>query len=281
VLPVALPPIVAALLLVSWRGARMTALALSIGVFAAWCCDRYSKEHGWELPAWPYQLLVDPVGGQWLLWSIVGAGLVSWLELAIPLRGKIAVGVGVAFAALATCLVLQKLASLWSFAESVLHIGVGGAAAVLVVFAARASLVRGPATIAPAVVYTLLFSVLSVLMVVGAQDAPLGKLCGACAAAIGAAAGTSLWKKPFALAEADGTCLGAAWGLLVLAGTHLASLPFSAAVCAWLSPCALVLLRSSLAQRPLLWTIAALCFAGAPLVGAFAIVWATQGSSGY
>lgn len=275
VLYTALPPIVAAVLLVSWRGARLTTLAVSIGVFVAWCLNRG------ELPPWPWQLLTEPVGSQWLLWSVVGTGLLAWLEHTGILRGRIAVAAGMVFVAIATWLMLQKVAGQWSVGQVALYVGGGAVAAALVVHASRASLASAPAGIAPAVVFAVLCSALSVLLVVGAQDAPLGKLCGACAAAVGAAAGTWLWRRPFALAAADGTCLGGAWALLVIAGALLASLPLTAALLALLSPCAPLLLRPSIAQRPLAWAIASLAISGAPLAGALAIAFATHGIEGY
>jgi hypothetical protein len=91
-----------------------------------------------------------------------------------------------------------------------------------------------------------------------ASSAFLGQLCGAVAAAVGAAAGTVLWRKPFALTAADGTWIGVAHGGFVLAGKHLADLVWPAAVVAMLSPCALLLLRGGLAKSPVGYGIGAL-----------------------
>ena len=111
-------------------------------------------------------------------------------------------------------------------------------------------------------------SLSAVSVAVALSSALLGQLCGVVAAALGAAAGTALWRRPFALPAADGTWIGAAHALFVLAGVHLGSLPWSAAGAALLAPCALLLLRPGAAKRPVGWTAAALLLAGMPLAGA-------------
>jgi len=265
----ALPPIGAALLLVGWRGARLTALATAVGLYVAFWLLK-------ELPEWPHELWRSPDGRQWLLWGVIGGGLVALLEHGRVLRGRVATGAGVLFAGFATWLVLQKLATRWETGELLLHVGGGGFVVALLVLAARASLDRAPATLAPAVVWTLAFSALSVLLTL-ARSGLFGQLCGAVAAAIGAAAGTALWRRPFAFTAADGTWLGIAWGLFLLAGKHLADLGWDAAGCAALAPCALLLLKPGAAARPFWWTVAAVLLAGVPLAGAF---WFTLQSGG-
>jgi hypothetical protein len=107
------------------------------------------------------------------------------------------------------------------------------------------------------VVWSTILSLDSVLLTL-ASSAFLGQLCGAVAAAVGAAAGTVLWRKPFALTAADGTWIGVAHGGFVLAGKHLADLGWPAAAVAMLSPCALLLLRGGLAKSPFGYVVGAL-----------------------
>ncbi len=261
VLKGALPPIAAAVLVVGTLGARWTAFAVGVGTFVAYCLLK-------EMPAWPHELWARPDGRAWLVWGIAATAFVALLEHGRVLRGKVGAVAGALVAAFAVFVLQQKLAQRWDWSQLAMYVGGGGVAAMLVTSATRVTLARAPASIAPAVVFSLLLSALSVLLTL-ARSGLIGQLGGAVAAAAGAAAGTAVWKRPFALAAGDGTWLGAAWTLLVLAGAQLAYLPWAAAGCAAVAPCALLLLRASLATRPLLWSCAALLLAGVPLGGAF------------
>lgn len=259
----ALPPIGAALLLVSLGGARLLALAAVLGLFAAfWLLKR-------EQPPWPHDLWFAPSGDPWLVWSVVAAALVALLEHARVLRGRVAAGFGAAVAAFAVWLVLEKVSMRWADSHLILHVGGGALVAALLVLATRTTLARAPKNVAPAVVFTLLLSALSVLLVEGAKLGLFAQLCGALAAAVGAGAATSLWKRPFALAPAEGAWLGGAYTLFVLAGVHLGDLPLAAAGCALVAPAALFLLKPGAAQRPLGWLVVALVLAGVPMAAAF------------
>lgn len=261
VLKGALPPIGAALLLAGCFGARLTALAMGVGVYVAFWLLK-------ERPEWPHELWYAPDGRQWLVWGLIAAGLVALLEHARALRGRFAAGAGVLVSAFVVWLVLQKIAARWDTWTIVQHVGGGGFVVALLVLAMRTTLARAPASLAPAVVFTLLLSALSVLLTLAASGL-FGQLCGACAAALGAAAGTTMWRRPFVLAPADGTWLAAAFGLFVLAGKHFSELGWPAAGCAVTAPFALLLLQPGAAQRPFWWTLGAIVLAGVPMAGAF------------
>lgn len=250
VLKGALPPIVAALLLVSLAGVRLLPLAMAIGLYVA-----HGLLKGW--PSLPHELWTNPNGTEWLLWGVVAAGLVALLEHTRLLPQKAAPATAVFVAAATVWLELGKLAMRWTSNEVLLHVGGGGLAVALVTLVARASIARAPAGIASAVVWSTILSLDSLLLTL-ASSAFLGQLCGAVAAAVGAAAGTVLWRRPFALTAADGTWIGVAHGGFVLAGMHLADLGWPAAAVAMLSPCALLLLRGGLAKSPFGYVVGAL-----------------------
>jgi hypothetical protein len=250
VLKGALPPILAALLLVSLAGVRLLPLAMAIGLHVA-----HGLLKGW--PSLPHELWTNPNGTEWLLWGVVAAGLVALLEHTRLLPQKVAPATAVFVAAATVWLELGKLAMRWTSNEVLLHVGGGGIAVALVTLVARASIARAPAGIASAVVWSTILSLDSLLLTL-ASSAFLGQLCGAVAAAVGAAAGTVLWRRPFALSPADGTWIGVAHGGFVLAGMHLADLGWPAAAVAMLSPCALLLLRGGLAKSSFGYVVGAL-----------------------
>ena len=250
VLKGALPPIVAALLLVSLAGVRLLPLAMALGLFVA-----HGLLQAW--PALPHELWGNPNGREWLLWGVIAAGLVSLLEHTRLLPQKVAPVAAVLVAAATVWLELSKLATRWTSTEVLLQVGGGGVAVALMALVARASIARAPAGISSAVVWSTILSLDSLLLTL-ASSAFLGQLCGAVAAAVGAAAGTVLWRKPFALTAADGTWIGVAHGGFVLAGLHLADLGWPAAAVAMLSPCALLLLRGGLAKSPFGYVVGAL-----------------------
>lgn len=277
VLKGAAPPIVAALLFVSLAGARLLPLAMAVGLFVA-----YGLLKSWnDWPTWPHELWAAPNGTQWLLWGIIAAALVAWLEHLRLLPGKLAAWLGALTGAAAVWFLLQKLASAnrWGSWDVATYVGGGGFAVALLVLACRTAIVRGPATLGPPIVFSTLLSAQAAVL--ASSSALLGQLCGVVAAALGAAAGTALWRRPFALAPADGTWIGAAHGLFVLAGVHLSVLPWSAAGCALLAPCALLLLRPGAAARPVAWTAGALGLSLLPMAAAAWFAWQSGASSGY
>lgn len=224
VLKGALPPILAALLLVSLGGARWLAVAAALGLWVAFALLK-------SVPDSPVALWSSPNGTQWLLWMVIGAACLSTLEHFRLWRGRLATITAVVLAALGTWLVLQKLAARWSAGEVLLQIGLGWVVVAVVVLATRRALAgrRGPW---PAVVAAAVLSVDAGLLAGFGGSALLGQLCGAVAAAVGAGVGTALWRKGFALGAADGTWLGLAHGLFLLGGVHLASLPWWAGLAA-------------------------------------------------
>jgi hypothetical protein len=263
VLKGALPPIAAALLLVGTLGARLHGLALAIGVFVAYWLLK-------ALPAWPHELWAQPDGRQWLVWALVAAGLLATLEGCRVVRGRAATVGAALLAAGAVFFVLQKLALRWSNADVFLHVGGGGLLAVLATLAGRRSMANAPTTMLPAVVWSTLLSADAVLLTV-AHSGLLAQLCGACAAAVGAAAGTALWRRPFALGVADGGCLALAHVLFVGVGTHLADLPKLAALAAAVAPFGLLLLQPTAAKRPVWWALGAVLWLGVPMAVAFGL----------
>lgn len=259
----ALPPIAATLLLVGTRGARLLGLAMSVGVFVAFWLLK-------ELPAWPHELWAKPDGRQWLVWALVAVGVVATFEGFGALRGKVATAFAAVLAAFAMFVVLQKLAQRWSNVDVLLHVGGGGLLAVLATLAGRRALANAPQTTMPAVLLSGLLSADAALLTV-AHTGLLAQLCGAVAAAVGAAAGTALWRRPFSLAVADGGWIALAHVLFVGAGMCLADLPPLAAGAAALAPFGLLLLQPHAAQSPRWWALGAVLWMGLPMVVAFGV----------
>jgi hypothetical protein len=260
VVKAAAPPIVAVLLLVSLAGARLLPMAVAIGLFIAQWLLR-------GMPPMPTELWSSPQGALWLLWSVIGGALVAQLEAFQVLRGKVSTGAGMAVAALAVWLVLQKQAARWNALDIVLYVVLGAVIAALLVVACRTIAGRAPKNFAPAVVFSVVLSI-DAGLVAYCGASTLGLLCGAVAAASGAAAGTTLWRLPFSLSSADGTWVGVAHALFLLGGVHLGSLPWPAALCALSAPCAMLLMRPGLEQRPVTWSLTASLLMALPLGGA-------------
>jgi len=162
--------------------------------------------------------------------------------------GRLAAGSAVVLGAFGTWLVLQKVAAPWSSSDVLLHIGGGGLVVALLVLVLRRFLSHAQPGVFPAILVTALLSADAVLLAANGS-ALLGQLCGGLAAAVGAGAGTSLWRRPFALAGADGTWIGIAHGLFLLAGVHLSYLPWDLAAIAAAAPLALLLLARKSATK--------------------------------
>jgi hypothetical protein len=258
VLKGALPPIAAAQLLVGLLGARWVPMAAALGVFVAhWLLK--------GLPAWPHELWSAPEGRAWLLWGVVAGALLAQLEALQAIRGRFAAIAGSACALAAVWFLLQKQAARWPAGDVILFVEGGGIAAALLVLACRRVVVTAPAGVPIAVVFALLLSV-DAGLVAWTGAATLGQLCGAAGAALGASAVTSAWRKPFALGLHDGTWIGLAHGLFLFAGVHLGSLPWSAAGCALVAPCALLLLRPGMRAVP--HAVLSVLLLAIPLAGA-------------
>lgn len=261
VLKGALPPILAALLLVSLAGVRLLPLAAAIGLFVA-----YGLLKQWQdWPTWPHELWAAPNGTMWLLWGVFAVALIALLEHLRLLPRKLGMALGLSVGAAAVWFLLQKVAAAnqWTALDLAIHVGGGGFAVALLVLASRTAIERGPSSLGPAIVFSTMLS--ADAAIIAFSSGLLGQLCGVVAAAVGAAAGTSLWRRPFALRAADGTWLGAAHGLFLLAGVHLSYVSWASAGCALLAPCTLLLLRPSLAAKPAAWTVAGLLLTLIPL----------------
>lgn len=230
-----LPPIAAALLLVSLGGARLLPLAAGLGLLVA-----YGLLKRWPDP--PTELWFAPNGTEWLLWCLAAAAVLALLEHFRLWRGRLAAGSAVLLGGLGAWLVLAKVAARWPLAETLLHVGLGGLVTAGLALLLRASLHRARPGLLPAIAVTVLLSADAALLVGFGGSALLGQLCGALAAAVGAGLGTALWRRPFALGPGDGTWLGIAHGLFLLAGVHLASLPWLVAVFAAAAPALLLVL---------------------------------------
>ncbi|MBL9076700.1 MAG: hypothetical protein JNL08_04300 [Planctomycetes bacterium] len=262
-----LPPIVAALLLVGVGAARWLPLAMALGVAIAFSLLRN------ELPLLPHQLWSAPDGRHWLLWGLVAVALVAQLEHLRVLRGRFALGAGLAVAAAAVWFLLSKRAARWEPFELLTFVGSGAAVAALLVAVCRRIVARAPTNVTTAVLFTVVLSFDAVLLTVG-RSGLFAQLCGAVAAALGAAAGTTLWRRTFGISLPDGTWLGAAHALLLLAGVHLGELSWGAFWFAALAPLPVLLLQPTLASRPLTWLLAALLLV-LPLLGLG--FWCAQG----
>lgn len=269
-----LPPIGAALLFVSLGGSRLVALAVAVGLYVAFGLLRR------DWPELPHVLWSAPDGRQWLVWSIAAAALVSLGEHFKVLPRKAGHTAAAVVGVAAVWLVLSKVAANWSPTESLVAIGGGALILLLVLLGTRIVMARAPATMFPAILWTLVLSIDAAVITLSGS-ALLGQMCGAVAAAVGASIGTALWRRPFALTIADGSWLAVTHVLFVLAAKHLAELPWSAAACLLVAPLAALPVRDGVgASRPKLWAFLATPLVAVPLAGA---VWfATQGgSSGY
>lgn len=261
-----LPSLAAALLLVSLGGARLAGLAAAIGTFVAFGLLK-------QWPAWPHELWQRPNGTQWLVWAVVAAGAWSTLESLRWLPAALRPLFAPLFAAFAIWLVLQKTAANWSFGDQLLFVGGGGGIAALTAATLRATLQRAPLGIAPAVLMAWLLSLDAGLLVLG-KSALFGQVMGAVATTIGAAAGTRLWRQPFGFGEAHASWLAVAHAGFVLAGVHLAYLPWSAAGLALAAPLLPLLLGQRLTTQPFVWTLVSCGLVTLPLGGA---MWLANG----
>jgi hypothetical protein len=255
----ALPPVLSALVLVSLAGVRLLPLGMSIGVFVAYCLLKGT------MPPLPLELWEDPNGSAWLVWGVILEGMISLLEHYRMVPPRLAVSVSVAGAALATWLMLLKVSQRWSAGDVVAFVGGGCLVSGLLVIAVRTTIARAAATVFPAILFVLVLSLDAALVTLG-KSAFLGQLCGATAGALGAAVGTVLWRRGFALRKADGVWIGSAHALFLLAGVHLAYLDWLPAILALVAPLLLLCLPRALASsRPFYWSMAALPLVLVPL----------------
>ena len=235
-----LPPVLIGLSLVGAGGNRMLPLAIALGRGAAFLLLK-----GW--PALPHELWSRPNGTQWLLWSLLGVGLVGSLAhwRCLPVRlGSVAVALTAAFG---VWLILGKLGSREDLQWALPHIGTSGAAVILLVLAgARLAARTESSSLMPVVGLVVLSADAAILTLSG--SALYGQLCGSCAAVLGAAIATVLWRGPLRVEEADGAVFGAVHGVFLVAGVHLSYLTWPAAslaAVALLAPLPIVKKRGS------------------------------------
>lgn len=271
----ALPPIVAALALVSLGGARLLPLAVGIGLYAAYCL--LNRE--W-LP-WPHELWAEPAGKQWLVWGIAAAAFVALQEHLRMLPARAARHVSVSVAAVAIWLSLDKVAQNWSFVEVAGYVGGGAIVTGSTVLVMRRGLSQVGGSVAPAILFAVLFTMDALLMVNGGS-ALLAQLCGAVAAAIGAAAATVLWRRGFALKPADAAWLGLAHAVFVIQAVLVSDLSWPAAGLALAAPFGLLPMRQSFAaQHPWGWFLVGVGSVLGPVGYALWLSWPEASTSGY
>jgi hypothetical protein len=263
----AAPPIVAVLLLVSLAGSRMLPLAMAIGLYVAYGLLK-------EWPALPHELWRDPNGVTWLMWGVVASATLAFAQRLRLLPARLVPSAATAVAAMSLWLTLSKVATRWSSVDVALHVGGGSVLVAATMLTVRQVIARRPAVSAQAIAVGLLLVVVlsldAALLVLG-KSAFLGQLCGAVAAALGAAIGTALWRRQFALRAVDGIWIGGAHALFLLAGVHLSYLPWWPAGLALAAPFLLLLVPRRLGQEhPLVWLMIAAPLVLAPI---FAALW--------
>ncbi len=269
-----LPPILLALFGVSRFGARALGLAAALGALIA-----YGLLKQW--PALPHQLWHDANGTEWLLWSLLGAALVA---LAWRASGPRAAGLPIAaalFTAVATHLLLTKVAVGWSTTVTALHVAGAAVGVGLLTWGQRRALVAMPQGMFPLVLASVVLSLDAGIVTLG-KSALLGQLCGAIAAAFGATAGVRLWRKDVALTPADALFFAFAHGGFLLAGVHLAYLPWTAAGLAAVAPLLTLAVPAKWwSARPQIALAATGVLVVAPLLAAIGTLLAEQDPYGY
>ncbi|MCA8977897.1 MAG: hypothetical protein KDC98_24440 [Planctomycetes bacterium] len=259
-----LPPILIALALVSIAGNRLLPMAMALGLGAAFVLLK-----SW--PLLPHELWLKPKGLDWLLWGVIALALAASLEhwRCLPARSSswlvAVIGAGVVW------LMLDKLAGRESTGWAVAHVGGGGIGVMLLTFGGARVVARAESSPFLPLLFTAVLSIDAVLLTLG-RSALYGQLCGACAAAVGAAIGTALWRRPFTMAGPDAALCGAVHGLFLLAGVHLAYLTWPVALLAAVMPVLpLVLPKSFAKERPKRWMLVALVLVALPAGVAIAI----------
>lgn len=250
------PAILFAIVLVSLAGNRLLPLAMALGFGAA-----YAWLKGW--PRLPHELWVRPRGTEWLVWGVLATGLSASFTRDLPRR--LGDWVTAATAMATVWLMLSSFAAREGVGWSMIHVGGGVIGVAALAIGGGRFVGRAPNSPWLAPVVTAVLSADAVLLVLG-QSALLGQLGGATAAAVGAAVGTALWRRPFTLDSADGAMFGALHGLFLLAAVHLAYLSWPAALLAAAAPMLpLMMPRSFAEQRPKRWLLVSQLLIALPL----------------
>jgi len=223
-----LPGVAGGLLLVGVLGRRWLGLAMAIGVFMAYALLK-------SVPPWPKDLYEgDNNGLQWFLWFVVGSGLIAvvggrklWpLSVALPVA-SVWFGAEVWF-------MLSRLRSGWSVGESLVQHVAACSLLVAVWTLLRRIVVRQPGA-GLGIVWAACLVVDSVVLLLG-RSALQGQLAAGAAAAFGAAVGTALWRRPFAIGATAVLPLVTTHVGLLLAGFHFSFLPAGSVLCAAAAP---------------------------------------------
>ena len=209
-----LPGIAGGLLLVGLLGRRWLGLAISLGVVVAFCLLRQT------LPEWPHDLYSGRNDAmEWLIWCLLLAGAMSIVggRKLLPLR--IALPPVAVLLCLQVWLMLRRASRRWESGEVLLHHGLA-----MVAFVGLWLLLRRTAVqrrgLALGIAWTACLSIDAFVLLEG-RSALQGQLAGGAAAALGAAVGTALWRRPFSIDASAPLPLLVAHGGLLLAGYHI------------------------------------------------------------
>lgn len=257
-----LPAAALALLAVAVFGARVTPLAAAAGIYLT-----YRLVYGW--PAWPHELWASPKATEWLLWSVIAAGVLASGETLGLLRARSAMILAVPLAASATWLVLQRVVARWPAAERWLTLAGVAAAIVAATWLLRRLWLVKAHPAAPALLAAFALFVDATLLGLG-HTALLAQLAGTLSAVVAMAMVPLCWRAAFVFTAGQATWLAFAHVLFLVAGVRIADVTWSAALLAGLAPGAGVAVQGLLAQRPRAWIAVALLLQLA--MGAMALV---------
>ena len=244
-----LPGMAGGLLLVGLLGRRWLGVAMAIGVFSAYVLVK-------AVPPWPVELyLGDGNGLHWLLWFVTGAGLIALVGGMKPLPLALSLPLAAVWFGAQTWFLLGRLRLRWAMTESVVQHAAAFLLLVAVWALLRRVLVRQHG-IGVGIVWTVCLLADSVVLLLG-RSALQGQLAAGAAAAFGAAVGTALWRRPFAIGPATALPFVTTHVGLLLAGYHFSFLPAGAVLCAAVAPGGLLLAVRSpeAAQRPWRFTL--------------------------
>lgn len=229
-----LPAIASSLLLVGVFGRRCIGLAMAVGVLTAYTLLR-------EFPPLPDALFFGNNDAmQWLLWCSLAAGLLGLAGGIKHLPQWLLVAGGLLLLGAEVWLLLQNRTRDLAPAAAVLTQAVAFVAIAAVWLLLRQAADRRP-DVGPVVLWTGCLGVDAALLLFG-RSALQGQLAGAAAAALGTAALTALWRRPFAIDRSSALAFAALHGGLLLTGNQLADLPLLPALLALAAPASLALL---------------------------------------
>jgi hypothetical protein len=235
------PGVGASLVLVGALGARASAAALGVALWATYAFLM-------AVPEWPHELWTGSNDGkQWLVWAVVLAALLAtlaaWRSVSRPvvrIASPVLIGASVWF-------MLTNLRARAGTPESVAKVALGSALSIALWAATRPLLARRPGLLVP-IGYCAAFGADGWLLL-GAGSAFLGQLAGACSAALGTAAAIAWLRRGAAFDAELSLPLALAHGGLLLAGHEFADLGTAAALAALAAPALLWLAAGRGAPR--------------------------------